>query len=139
VLLALAAMPAQAQSQTQPSLGAGGTLCSQYSQAARTSKILYHQASNWLLGYVSGTSEAMRTPGQASPLGGLNGDQILRAASDYCDANPTATIAQAANVWLSAAPKPAAAPQQAEAKKDDGDWIKLNLTAPARKPLLDRR
>jgi hypothetical protein len=120
-------------------LGAGGTSCSQYLRAARYSDILYHQASNWMLGYVSGLSEAMRVPGQASPLDGLSGDQILRSATQYCEANPTSTIANAANVWYAAAPKPAAAPKQAEAKKDDDNWIRLNLTAPARKPLLDRR
>ena len=146
VLLALAAMPAQGQAQTQSALGAGGTLCGQFTRAARASDILYHQASNWLLGYVSGISEAMRTAGQATPLDGVSGDQVLRAATEYCEAHPTSSIAGAANVWLAAAPKPAAAPapaaaapQQAEAKKDDDNWIRLNLTAPVRKPLLDRR
>jgi hypothetical protein len=106
-LLAWAAMPAQTQSQplTQPALGAGGTLCSQYTRAARSSDILYHQASNWLLGYVSGISEAMRTPGQMSPLDGVSGDQVLRAATEYCEAHPSVTIASAANVWLAAAPR----------------------------------
>ena len=140
-ILALMSVSAQAQSlsQVQPTLGAGGTLCSQYLKAARYSDILYHQASNWLLGYISGLSEAMRAPGQASPLDGVSGDQVLRSATQYCETNPGSTIAAAANVWYAAAPKPAAAPQQAEAKKDDDNWVRLNLTAPARKPLLDRR
>jgi hypothetical protein len=145
-LMGLVAASAQAQNQGQPqaqpplhaSFGAGGTLCSQYTWAARSSDILHHQASNWLLGYVSGMNAASRSPGQVAPLDRLTGDQVLRAATEYCEANPTATIASAANVWYAAAPKPAAPPQQAEAKDDD-NWIRLNLTAPARKPLLDRR
>jgi len=68
----------------------------------------------------------------------INGDQILRSATQYCETNPGSTIAAAANVWYAAAPKPTAAPQQAEAKKDDDSWVRLNLTAPSRKPLLDR-
>jgi hypothetical protein len=140
-LLAWSEMPARTQGQplAQPALGAGGTLCSQYTRAARSSDILYHQASNWLLGYVSGISEAMRTPGHASPLDGVSGDQVLRAATEYCEIHPSVTIAGAANVWLAAAPRPAPSPQQSETKKDDGDWIKLRLVAPDRKPLLDRR
>lgn len=126
----------------QGTLGAGGTLCSQYVKAARSSDITYHQASNWLLGYVSGIDEVLRASGQPSPLANLTGDQVLRTVAAYCEANPTSTVANAANLWHAAA-KPAAAnttaPQQADAKKDDGDWVKLNLTAPARKPLLDRR
>ena len=138
LVMATASAQAQGKPQAQPMLGAGGTLCSQYLKAARYSDILYHQASNWLLGYVSGLSEAMRSPGQASPLDGINGDQVLRSATQYCETNPGSTIAAAANVWYAAAPKPTAAPQQAEAKKDDDSWVRLNLTAPSRKPLLDR-
>lgn len=128
-----ASAQAQAQAQAQTSLGAGGTLCSQYTKAARSSDILYHQASNWLLGYVGGMAEAFK-----SPVANLSGDQLLRTAAEYCEANPTSTVANAAHQWFATAPREAA-PKQAEAPKDSGDWVKLNLTAPARKPLLDRR
>lgn len=142
-LLVLTAAAPQSRGQAQGAFGAGGTLCSQYTKAARSSDILYHQASNWLLGYVSGLNEAFRAAGQPSPLDGLTGDQVLRTATEYCEANPTSTVANAANLWhatasRAAAPAPAP-PQQAEAKKDDDNWIRLNLTAPARKPLLDRK
>jgi hypothetical protein len=113
-------------------------LCSQYTKAARTSDIVYHQASNWLLGYVSGMNAA-----NAATAVHLTNDQVLKSALDYCTANPGATIAGAAGQWYAQMPKqaePAAQqppPQQAQSKDDN--WIKLNLDAPARKPLLDRR
>jgi hypothetical protein len=111
-------LPAAAQAQKK--FGAANVLCSQYTKAARTSDIVYHQASNWLLGYVSG----------------------MKSALDYCTANPGATIAGAAGQWYAQMPKQAEPPpQQAQSptpSKDD-NWIRLNLEAPARKPLLDRR
>lgn len=154
-LLLLTAASALAQAQHPTTFGAGSTLCSRYTKAARSSDILYHQASSWLLGYVSGLGEASRASGRASPFDGLNTAQVLRTVAEYCEANPTSTIASATNLWRTAtAPAPAAPPQastpqqaaapqaatpQTEAKKDDGDWIKLRLVAPERKPLLDRR
>ena len=129
----LASIGGSAQAQAQTSLGAGGTLCSQYTKAARSSDILYHQASNWLLGYVGGMAEAFK-----SPVAGLSGDQLLGAAAAYCEANPGSTVANAAHQWFATASREAA-PKQAEAPKDGGDWVRLNLTAPTRKPLLDRR
>jgi hypothetical protein len=136
-LAGLVLMPPAGPALAQAFPGAGSTPCSQYINAARSSDILYHQASSWLLGYISGMDEILRSSGQASPVANLTGDQVLRAATAFCEANPTSTVANAANLWH-AAPKDAA-PKQAEAKKDDGNWIKLDLTAPARKPLLDRR
>src|SRR4051794_30057938 len=53
-LTAFVATPALAQKQ----FGAAGVLCSQYVKGARGSDIVYHQASNWLLGYVSGVNAA---------------------------------------------------------------------------------
>ncbi|MBX9825521.1 MAG: hypothetical protein K2Y27_11060 [Xanthobacteraceae bacterium] len=66
---------------------------------------------------------------------------MLKSALDYCTANPGATIAAAAGQWYAQMPKQAEPPQQAQApapSKED-NWIRLNLEAPARKPLLDRR
>ena len=131
-------LPASAQAQKQ--FGAGNVLCSQYTKAARTSDIAYHQASNWLLGYVSGMNAAMASSNAAAVVK-LTNDQVLKSALDYCTANPGATIAGAAGQWYAQMPKQAEPPQQAQSQapsKDDG-WIKLNLEAPARKPLLDRR
>jgi hypothetical protein len=140
-VLALMAASAQAQSQVEArgALGAGGTLCSQYTRAARSSDILYHQASSWLLGYLSGLNEAFRAAGQRSPLDGLTSHQVLRTASEYCEANPASTVANATSLWRTAATPTEATPKQAETKKEDDNWVRLNLTAPARKPLLDRR
>jgi hypothetical protein len=135
MLATLLSAPAQAQKQ----FGAANVLCSQYTKAARTSDIVYHQASNWLLGYVSGMNAAMASSNAAV---NLTNDQVLKSALDYCTANPGATIAGAAGQWYAQMPKQAEPPpQQAQSptpSKDD-NWIRLNLEAPARKPLLDRR
>lgn len=127
-LLAVATVPVQAQ----PSQGVGGVLCSQYSRAARSSAILYHQVSNWLLGYVSGINVAAKG---ASPFAGLTDAQVLKATGDYCEAHPASTIASAANEWSAALPKQAEAP--APPTRDSGMWLKLE---PAKsRPLLERR
>ena len=56
VLLVWLTGPAPAQSQ----YGMAGVPCSQFTKAARSSDILYHQASQWLLGYISGMNAAMK-------------------------------------------------------------------------------
>src|SRR5437868_1834924 len=43
-----------AEASAQAIYGMAGVQCGQYLKAARSSDILYHQASQWLLGYVSG-------------------------------------------------------------------------------------
>jgi hypothetical protein len=68
--------------------GMAGVQCSQYSKAARSSDMLYHQASQWLLGYVSGMNAAMRVAKGTTPLANLTNDQVLKSAGDYCEANP---------------------------------------------------
>src|SRR5262245_64554725 len=97
-LVAFHSLPAQAQKQ----FGAANVLCSQYTKAARTSDIVYHQASNWLLGYVSGMNAA-----NASTAVHMTNDQVLKSALDYCTANPGATIATAAGQWYAQMPKQA--------------------------------
>ena len=130
-LSALDFTPAQAQKQ----FGASGVLCSQYIKGARTSDIVYLQASNWLLGYVSGMNAAQSANG-AAPVINLTNDQVLKSAADYCAANPSATIANAASQWYAMLPKQPEPPPQA-AREDNS--IRLNLEAPKIKPLLDRR
>ena len=122
--------PALAQKQ----FGASGVLCSQYLKGARTSDIVYHQASNWLLGYVSGMNAAQSAHG-AGPVIDLTNDQVLKSAADYCAANPSATIANAASQWYATLPKQTEPPQPAR----EDNSIRLNLEAPKLKPLLDRR
>ena len=132
-------VPAAAQAQKQ--FGAANVLCSQYTKGARTSDIVYHQASNWLLGYVSGMNAAM-TSSNATAVVHLTNDQVLKSALDYCTTNPGATIAGVAGQWYAQMPKQAEPPPQqaqSQAPSKDDSWIKLNLEAPARKPLLDRR
>ena len=136
-LAALVATPAHAQKQ----FGAANVPCSQYIKAARSSDIVYHQASNWLLGYVSGMNAGLASSNPAAAVN-LSNDQVLKSALDYCAAHPGATIAGAAGQWYAQMPKQAEPPpQQAQspAPSKDDNWIKLNLEAPARKPLLDRR
>jgi hypothetical protein len=119
--------------------GAGAVTCAQYVRAARTSDIVYHQASNWVLGYLSGLSAGMQVAPGSSPLAGLSNDQVLRSVGDYCERNPGSTMAQAVAAWAPPAPPP---PQQVEAKpaeQKSGSWI-INLDrAPDRRPSMDRR
>ncbi len=65
-----------------------GVQCSQYTKAARASDILYHQASQWLLGYVSGMNAAMKVAKGTTPLANLTNDQVLKSAGDYCEGQP---------------------------------------------------
>jgi len=135
----LMSLTVYAQAQTQ--YGMAGVQCSQYLKAARGSDMLYHQASQWVLGYVSGMNAAMRAARGTTPLGGQTNDQVLKSAGDYCAANPGSNLANAVNEWYAALPKQTD-PQAAEAKpetRSSGSLI-LNLdTAPKHKPLLDRR
>jgi hypothetical protein len=129
----LAAMVAQAQAQAN--LGMGQVTCSQYVKAARNSDMLYYQASNWLLGYLSGMNAATRAGGGAAPAIALSPNQALKSAGDYCEAHPAGTVADAAAAWQAALPQQAAKPPE----RSSGSFI-INLdTAPDRKPLLDRR
>jgi len=121
----------------QTAFGVAGVLCSQYSRAARTSDILWHQASQWLLGYISGMNAAMKAVKGSAPPINLTNDQVLKSAGDYCDANPTSTIANAANQWFPSLP--VQNEPQVTKQSEPQDSIRLNLTAPQRKPLLDRR
>ena len=73
-LLASAGSSAQAQS----TFGMAGVLCSQYNKAARSSDMLYHQASQWLLGYISGMNAAMTVTKGTTPVASLTNDQVLK-------------------------------------------------------------
>jgi hypothetical protein len=110
LLLALAASPAAAQS-----FGAGNTTCAQFLRAARSGDILYHQASNWLLGYVSGMNAALAAAN--GPAIKLTNEQIMKSAGDYCETHPGATIAAAAAEWFPSLPKEAAAPAQPQGSR----------------------
>ena len=89
----------------QSTFGMAGVPCSQYTKAARSSDILYHQASQWLLGYVSGMNAAMKVAKGTTPLANLTNDQVLKSAGDYCEANPASNLANAANEWYATLPK----------------------------------
>jgi hypothetical protein len=134
ILLASLATAAQAQT----NYGAGDVLCSQYLKAARTSDILYHQASNWLLGFVSGMNAGLRTAGNQAAVVTISNDDILKSAWDYCATNPTSKISSVAETWYAMLPKQVEAPKAAEGKKSSGWTIDLD-NASSRKPLLDRR
>ena len=117
-LLALTATPASAQS----SFDASGTTCAQYLKA-RASDALHRQASNWLYGYASGLTAGLTT-GKHPAVVTLTDDQLLKSAADYCQANPGATIANAASAWVPQAPA------QPEAPPSRGPF--LNLERPSR-------
>jgi hypothetical protein len=133
-LLLLASAPAHAQSH----FGMAGVQCSQYTKAARSSDILYHQASQWLLGYVSGMNAAMKAAKGTTPLANLTNDQVLKSAGDYCEANPASNLANAANEWYASVPKQAD-PQAAQKDPNDNSMTLSLDRAPKIKPLLDRR
>lgn len=133
--LLLAASSAQAQSH----FGMAGVQCREFMKAARSGDMLYHQASQWLLGYVSGMNAAKGT----TPTVRLSNDQVLKSAGDYCEANPASNLANAANQWYATLPKQADPQAAAEAKQEaprGSGSLMLNLdNAPKHKPLLDRR
>jgi hypothetical protein len=126
--LSLLVMPS---AHAQSSRNVGNVLCKDFLRAARTSDILYHQAANWILGYVSGMNAALLATKGTSAAAGLSNDQLLKSAGDYCEANPGSTISAAAHQWHGALPQQAEAPQPPESKR--GNFI-LNLDrAPERK------
>jgi len=132
-----AAPPALAQG----TFGMAGVQCSQFNQAARKSDMLYHQASQWLLGYVSGMNAAMRSAKGTTPVSNMTSEQVLKSTGDYCDVHPGSNLANAVNEWYASLPKQTDPQAAAEAKSESrgsGSLI-LNLdNAPKNKPLLDR-
>jgi hypothetical protein len=136
VLLSSTAVAARAQSY----FGMAGLQCGQYTKAARSKDALYQQASQWLLGYVSGMNAAMRVAKGMTPLASLTNDQVLKSASDYCEANPAGNLANAANEWYASLPKqvdPQAEVKSEPAAKSGSLILNLDRTSD-RKPLLDR-
>ena len=103
-LFALTATPAGAQ----PSFDAAGATCAQFLKA-RANDTLHRQVSNWLYGYASGLTAGLRAAKDPASLN-LTNDQLLRSAADYCQANPGATIANAASAWIPQPPPNAEAP-----------------------------
>ena len=136
--LAWLLLPAPSGLQAQSYFGMAGVQCGQYTKAARSSDMLYHQASQWLLGYVSGMNSAMKVAKGTTPLANLTGEQVLKSAGDYCEANPGSNLANAVNAWYASVPKQT---DPKAAQKDPSDnSLTLNLDrAPKIKPLLDRR
>ncbi len=133
-LLALMTAAAPAQG----TFGMAGVLCSQYSKAARSSDMLYHQASQWLLGYISGMNAVMRAAKGTTLLSNLTNDQVLKSAGNYCEANPASNLANAANEWYATLPKQTDPTAVVKDPNDNSMTLSLDR-APARKPLLDRR
>jgi hypothetical protein len=115
-LFVLTATPAGAQS----SFDAAGTTCAQFVKA-RASDTLHRQASNWLWGYASGLTAGL-TAGKNPAVVTLTNDQLLKSAADYCQANPGATIANAASAWV---PQP-----QPESEPPPSQGFFFNLKRP---------
>jgi hypothetical protein len=137
VALIAVASPASAQD----TFGMAGVQCSQFNQAARTSDMLYHQASQWLLGYVSGMNAAIRSAKGTTPVSNMTSEQVLKSTGDYCDAHPGTNLANAANEWYASLPKQTDPQSAAEVKSESRDSGRLILNldnAPKNKPLLDR-
>jgi hypothetical protein len=137
-LVAVTLWPLAPAALAQSNYGAGDVLCSQYLKAARTSDIIYHQASNWLLGFVSGMNAALRASRDAAAVVNLSNDDVLKSAWDYCATNPASKISNVAESWYAMLPKQAEAPKPAEGRKSGSWFIDLDK-GPDRKPLLERR
>ena len=105
-MLALISASAHAQAPH----GVGNATCAQFLRAARSGDMLYHQASNWLLGYVSGMNAALQASGSTAVVTQSN-DQLMKSAGDYCEANLGRTIANAAADWYRTVPRQAVAPE----------------------------
>lgn len=126
--LLVALLPAAARA--QQAQGLGNLSCGQFINAARSSDILYHQASSWLLGYASGRNEALKDTGATVPAAGMSNDQLLNLAGDYYETNPSRTIVEAANQWYASAPRPVGQTGQAPR----GWYIDLNKSSGYRGP-----
>jgi len=120
LLSALAATLAGAQSSD-----VAGTSCAQFLNA-RANDTLHRQVSNWLYGYASGLTAGLKAA-QGPDAPHLSNDQLLRSATSYCQANPGATIANAASAWV---PQP---PPKAEAPPPSRGFF-LDLSKPAINP-----
>ena len=127
LLIELMPMPARAQTLH----GVGNTTCSQFLRAARMSDMLYHQASNWLFGYVSGMNAALASTSASASVVTLSNDQIAKSAGDYCEANPTKTIANAAAEWYPTLPRQAAAPVAQPDAPRNYDHLKKPFARPS--------
>jgi len=137
IVSALLAVITASPADSQGTFGMAGVLCSQYSKAARSSDILYHQASQWLLGYVSGMNAAMKTAKGTTPLANFTNDQVLKSTGAYCDANPASNLANAANEWYATLPKQTDPTAVVKDSSDNSLTLSLDR-APKNKPLLDR-
>jgi len=136
--IALVLVSLAGAAQGQANYGAGDVLCSQYLKGARTSDILYHQASNWLLGFISGMNAALRATKDQAAVVAISNDDVLKSVWDYCASNPSSRISNVAETWYAVLPKQAEVPKPAEERKGGGWTLSLDK-APDRKPLMDRR
>ena len=127
-----------ATAQAQGTFGMAGVLCSQYTKAARSSDMLYHQASQWLLGYISGMNVAMRTAKGTTPLATFTNDQVLKSTGVFCETNPASNLANAANEWYATVPKQTDPTAVVKDPNDNSMTLSLDR-APKIKPLMDRR
>jgi hypothetical protein len=118
-------------SHTQTLHGVGNTTCNQFLRAARMSDMLYHQTSNWLLGYVSGMNAALASTSASGSVVNLSNDQLLKSAGDYCEANPGKTIANAAAEWYPSLPRQAAAPLAQPEAPRNYDHLKKPFARPS--------
>src|SRR3954464_13348496 len=117
-LFALTTLPAGAQ----PSFDAAGTTCAHFLKA-RASDTVRRQASSWLYGYASGLTAGLTAAKQSAVVTFTN-DQLLKSAADYWEANPGATIADAASAWI---PQPRIEPEPPPSR-----GFFLNLERPAK-------
>jgi hypothetical protein len=141
-LLALMVATAHAQGTT---FGMAGVLCSQYTKGAHSSEMkgarapdmLYQQASQWLLGYISGMNAAMKVAKGTTPLATFTNDQVLKSTVAYCEANPASNLANAANEWYATLPKQTDPTAVVKDPNDNSMTLSLDR-APKIKPLMDR-
>jgi len=134
-----------ATAQAQGTFGMAGVLCSQYAKGAHSSDkkgvrspdVIYQQASQWLLGYISGMNAAMRVAKGTTPLATYTSDQVLQSTVAYCEANPASNLANAANEWYATLPKQTDPTAVVKDPADNSLTLSLDH-APKIKPLMDR-
>ncbi|HWY61726.1 MAG TPA: hypothetical protein VNW15_07475 [Rhizomicrobium sp.] len=87
--------------------GGGQSSCGTWSEAKSTNAFLYTSAKQWLEGYVSAYNRySWQGKNVASET---NGNGMFSWVDDYCAANPTKDISDAANalvIFLSSGPHP---------------------------------
>jgi hypothetical protein len=90
---------------SQVYFGSGRMKCSEYTTGATNRTLAYYEASEWLLGYVSGLNSGGHATLVVDPLLATNSTHVLTFAEAYCKTNPDHSIVKAGDDWFKALAK----------------------------------